>query len=65
MPVLEQGHAHAIVRRAKANRGRVKMYLRCEPRFNYCRSGHTTTLRKSDVFFTSEGADKAVLRLRQ
>jgi GH15 family glucan-1,4-alpha-glucosidase len=64
MPVLEQGHAHAIVRRAKANRGRVKMYLRCEPRFNYGRSGHKTTLRKSDVFFTSEGADKTVLRLR-
>ncbi|MDP9290987.1 MAG: DUF5911 domain-containing protein, partial [Verrucomicrobiota bacterium] len=58
MPVLEHGHAHTIVRRVKAQRGRVKFRLRCDPRFDYGRAKHKTERRKGDIFFISEGRDK-------
>ena len=65
MPVLEQGHAHTVVRRAKTVRGRVKFRLRCEPRFNYGRAKHKVERRKGEVLFISQrrGQDGAALAL--
>jgi hypothetical protein len=45
-------------------RGRVKIHLRCDPRFDYGRATHKTERCKGDLFFISQGADKTVLRLR-
>jgi GH15 family glucan-1,4-alpha-glucosidase len=64
MPVQELGHAHDLVRRAKAVRGDIPFRMECSPRFNYGRSTHRVESGKHEVLFISEGPDKTVLRLR-
>lgn len=64
MPVQELGHAHDLVRRAKAVRGTIPFRMECAPRFNYGRSPHRVETRKDHVLFISEGPDKTALRLR-
>ena len=64
MPIFEEGHAHDIVRRAKTVRGEVKFRMVCDPRFDYGRASHRVERRDGEVLFTSEGADRTVLRLR-
>lgn len=64
MPILELGHAHDLVRRAKCIRGDLEFEMRCEPRFNYARSEHRIEKSKKEILFISRGADRTVLRLR-
>jgi GH15 family glucan-1,4-alpha-glucosidase len=64
MPILELGHAHDLVRRAKCIRGDLQFQMICSPRFDYARAGHRVEKKKNEVLFFSEGKDQAVLRLR-
>jgi GH15 family glucan-1,4-alpha-glucosidase len=64
MPVEEVGHAHALVRRAKALRGEVRFRVVCDPRFDYGRTRHRVEQGDGAVLFHSEGPDGLTLRLR-
>jgi len=64
MPITGLGHAHAIVRRAKAIRGDIRFQMSCAPRFDYGRAEHRVQKKKEEVLFISQGPDKSVLRLR-
>jgi GH15 family glucan-1,4-alpha-glucosidase len=64
MPILELGHAHDLIRRAKCIRGDIPFRMVCNPRFDYGRAGHKVRQNKHEVLFISEGEDKTVLRLR-
>jgi GH15 family glucan-1,4-alpha-glucosidase len=64
MPITQLGHAHDLVRRAKAIRGEVRFRMICEPRFDYGRATHRVERKKREVLFISQGPDKTVLRLR-
>jgi GH15 family glucan-1,4-alpha-glucosidase len=63
MPVEEKGHAHQIIRRAKAVRGDIRFRLNFAPAFNYGRSAHKIERTSDGVVFTSEGPDATSLRL--
>lgn len=64
MPILELGHAHDLVRRAKTIRGELPYRMVCAPRFDCGRADHRVEKKKQEVLFISRGADKTVLRLR-
>jgi GH15 family glucan-1,4-alpha-glucosidase len=64
MPITGLGHAHAIVRRAKAIRGNLSFRMICDPRFDYGRASHHVQKKKGEMFFISRGPDKTALRLR-
>lgn len=64
MPILELGHAHDLVRRAKCIRGDLRFEMRCEPRFDYARAEHRIEKKEKEVLFISRGPDRTVLRLR-
>lgn len=64
MPILELGHAHNLVRRAKTVRGDITWRMVCDPRFDYGRAAHRVEKKKNEVLFHSRGQDKTVLRLR-
>ncbi len=64
MPIMELGHAHDLVRRAKCIRGEVPFRMVCAPRFDYGRAGHRVQKKKHEVLFISKGPDKTALRLR-
>src|SRR5437764_9892141 len=64
MPISELGHAHTIVRRAKAIRGNIPFRMICDPRFDYGRAGHRIQKKKREFIFISRGPDKTALRLR-
>ncbi len=55
MPILagKKGeiYAHQIIRTVSVIKGEVEFKLRCEPRFNYARSGHSAHLEESRVHF--------------
>ena len=64
MPVEHLGHAHDLVRRAKAVRGDVRFRMSCAPRFDYGRAGHTVERKAREILFHSKGADRLSVRLR-
>src|SRR5262245_47965004 len=66
MPVEEAGQAHNLVRRAKTVRGEVRFQMRCDPRFDYARAGHTVERRNDTevLFLGRSGSGELVLRLR-
>ena len=64
MPVEEVGRPPALVRRIKCVRGRFRLRMRCDPRFDYARAGHSAELRADQVVFASKGEDRTALRLR-
>jgi GH15 family glucan-1,4-alpha-glucosidase len=65
MPVTGDAFEHAVLRRVRAVRGEIHFRLRCDPRFDYGRAGHSAELRDGDtVVFESKGADRTALRLR-
>src|SRR4029077_10660946 len=64
MPIVELGHNHDLVRRAKTVRGNIRYRMICDPRFDYGRAGHRVERKKNEVLFISRGDDKTVLRLR-
>lgn len=64
MPVADLGHPHCVVRRIKAVRGEVHLRMLCAPKFNYARSSHHCENRGGEVLFSSQAADRMVVRLR-
>src|SRR5579872_5061516 len=64
MPIMDLGHAHNLVRRAKTIRGDMTWRMVCDPRFDYGRAGHRVEKKKNEVLFHSRGQDQTVLRLR-
>src|ERR1035441_9260507 len=64
MPIQELGHAHDLLRRAKAVRGDLPFRMEFNPHFNYGRSSHQVEQCKDEVVFTSQGPDATALRLR-
>jgi GH15 family glucan-1,4-alpha-glucosidase len=64
MPIKEKSRAHHLVRRVKTVRGELSFRMICAPAFNYGRAGHTVEAQRGEVLFTSEAADRLVLRLR-
>lgn len=64
MPIQEFGHAHDLVRRAKAVRGEIPFRMELAPRFNYGRSGHRIERQKDGALLISDGPDRTALRLR-
>ena len=64
MPIKAEGHAHHLVRRAKAVRGELSFRMICAPAFDYGRAGHKIEVKHGEVLFTSEAADRLALRLR-
>src|SRR5262245_146332 len=61
MPVADAGVPHNIVRRAKAVRGDIPFAMRCAPRFDYARAGHTVDRIRDGVVFIS---GRTAMRLR-
>ena len=55
---------HRLVRRVKAVHGEVRFRLRCAPRFDYARAGHTLEIDSQGALFQAGGESRAVLRLR-
>jgi GH15 family glucan-1,4-alpha-glucosidase len=64
MPIKAEGHAHHLVRRAKAVRGELRFRMICAPAFDYGRAGHKVEAKRGEVLFTSDAADRLALRLR-
>ncbi len=64
MPIADEHHHSAIVRRVRTVRGVVRFQVECAPRFDYGRANHTTHRRKDSVLFKSTGRDKTAVRLR-
>ncbi|WP_040547095.1 glycoside hydrolase family 15 protein [Pedosphaera parvula] len=64
MPIMELGHAHNLVRRAKTIRGDIRYRMICDPRFDYGRAEHRVEKKRDGVLFISKGEDRTVLRLR-
>jgi GH15 family glucan-1,4-alpha-glucosidase len=64
MAVGRRDRAQRLVRRAKAVRNSMRFRMRCVPRFDYARAGHTMSEEKGTVVFTSQGKDGTALRLR-
>lgn len=64
MPIEKLGHAHDLVRRAKAVRGSVRFRMVCSPKFDYGRAQHRLERENGGLLFISEGSDGTVLRLR-
>src|SRR5262245_44025986 len=51
MPIVELGHPHALVRRAKTVRGVVPYRMVCAPRFDYARAQHVVEATEREVLF--------------
>lgn len=64
MPVGDQVHRNALVRRIATVRGTVKFRISCAPRFDYGRADHHVRRVKDGVLFLSKGEDGTALRLR-
>ncbi len=61
MPVHALEHTSRLVRRVKTVRGEIRFHVRCAPRFDYARAGHSLALEPGGARFT--GADGTELRL--
>lgn len=64
MPITDMGHAHNLVRRAKAVKGEVHFRMLMAPRFDYGRAEHRVEKKDGEVLFISRGQDGTALRLR-
>jgi len=60
MPILEgkKGdiYAHQIIRMVCVIKGEIKFHMRCAPRFDYARSGHSATSEENLIRFKPEAA---------
>lgn len=63
MPVNTEEHNCAIIRRVTTIRGTINYEMSCCPRFNYARSGHTTTSDVEGVIFHADDPMKSKIRL--
>lgn len=64
MPIEDDSHHSAIVRRVRTVRGKVRFQVECAPRFDYGRAKHTAHRRKDAILFRSKGKDGTSVRLR-
>src|SRR5690554_4461934 len=65
MPAEELYESHILIRRLTNVRGRSFYRMRCQPRFNYGRSGYTTEIIDSkSIIFHGQGEKGYSLRLR-
>jgi len=62
MPVTERGDRR-IVRRTKVIRGTARFSMRCAPRFDYGRAGHTATQDTEGVTFVENAPGRGALKL--
>jgi GH15 family glucan-1,4-alpha-glucosidase len=65
MPVLDGAslRKNQIVRNVRVIKGEVQLSLRCAPRFNYARSGHSISFEKNSYLFQPEAQGIAAMRL--
>lgn len=61
MPIHRKPHPSRLVRRVKTIRGEVRFRMRCAPRFDYARAGHSVELVEGGALF--RGANEQTLRL--
>ena len=59
MPVKEKEHNCTLIRKVTAVRGKVKIRMKCNPRFNYARDTHETT-RQSPGEITFSSGDRSI-----
>src|SRR5690606_16153882 len=65
MPVEELFNGKELIRRVTTVRGEVTYEMKCMPRFNYARSGHTVTVISDyEVILASDDDHDQVLRLK-
>jgi GH15 family glucan-1,4-alpha-glucosidase len=65
MPVGEQRHTHAVVRRVQGVRGPFTFRINCAPAFNYARDGHEVRrVGPGEYLFVPTGEGNPTLRLR-
>ncbi len=62
MPIFKEGEPSRIVRRVKAVRGRIRIRMRCAPRFDYARDRPTITFAEGEARLQSSDG-RIVLRL--
>ncbi|SDK75616.1 Glucoamylase (glucan-1,4-alpha-glucosidase), GH15 family [Catalinimonas alkaloidigena] len=63
MPVKEQESRCVLIRRVTSVRGKLKLRMRCCPRFNYARSSHKAECDGRVLVLKSEGDDGIMVRL--
>ena len=65
MPVLDGAslRKNQIVRNVRVIKGEVRLSLRCAPRFNYARSGHSISFEKNSYLFRPETQGIPAMRL--
>ena len=65
MPVEDLYEGHVLIRRLTNVKGRATYRLKCNPRFNYARSGHTADqIDPNTIVFRSKNEDGLSLRLK-
>ncbi|MEO2169456.1 MAG: glycoside hydrolase family 15 protein [bacterium] len=64
MPVGDQVHRNALIRRIATVRGTVKFHITCAPRFDYGRAKHVVRRQKDGLLFIPTGEDATAMRLR-
>ena len=67
MPVVESGDkaafGHHILRMIRVIKGQIDFEMRCAPRFNYDRSGHSARKQDSSVCFTPDSKELPAMAL--
>lgn len=63
MPVYQEEHNCALIRKITTIRGRIKFKVRCAPRFNYARANHELKKKKDHLLFTPRSGGQMPLRL--
>lgn len=64
MPIADEHHRSAMVRRVRIVRGVVRFEVEFAPRFDYGRAKHSVQRRKDALLFRSKGRDGTAVRLR-
>ena len=57
MPVVENRDHHSLMRRVTVINGEARFLIRCQPRFDYARSGHRAEPCPGGIVFTPETGD--------
>lgn len=63
MPVYNEEHNCALIRKITTIRGKIKFKVTCAPRFDYARAKHSVKKEKNDLIFTPKSGGQMPLRL--
>lgn len=63
MPVNQEEHNCAVIRRVRTIRGNISYEMACRPRFDYARATHTVRKEKGGVLFEAQDNDQTRIRL--